>query len=109
MARFNRTNFYKHETVNGVEVCDLLNNYYNQLFQIKRNVQYYTLRFDDVGRPDLLSYKLYDGIIDYWWILLKVNDIGDIWNDMNVGDVIMVPDSLDIEDFYTAVQNIKSS
>jgi len=43
------------------------------------------------------------GNIKYWWLLLKVNNIDDIWNDMKVGEPIIVPDINDYEDWLLKV------
>ena len=63
---------------------------------------------DDVQNPDLLSLKIY-GKQDYWWILCKINNIQDVWNDIKPGDIIIVPDISDIEDFYTRIKKKKKS
>ncbi len=47
----------------------------------------------------MLSFKLY-GRTNLWWILARINDIVDVFNDLEVSDVIKVPDIVDIEDFY---------
>jgi hypothetical protein len=106
MARFTRTNFYPKVIVDGIEECDLLNNFFNRAFKIQRDVGFYTLRQQDIYRPDLLSYKFY-GTPDLWWILYKFNKIEDVWNDLEVGKVIQVPDRADIEDFYSEAQKLK--
>lgn len=49
-------------------------------------------------RPDLLSYKIY-GDTQYWWILLKYNNIIDL-NDLYKGRVISYPSLNDIEYLY---------
>jgi hypothetical protein len=103
--RFTRSNFYPVISIDGKESLDLLNNYYNTCFKIKRPVSYYTICEQDLYRPDLLSYKLY-GTTDYWWLLLKVNSIDNIWEDLNVEDVIQVPDILDFEDFYSETKKL---
>ena len=35
---------------------------------------------------------------------MKYNQIDDMWNDLEVGKVLSVPDIRDIRDFYTAVK-----
>lgn len=103
MSRFNRTNFVKREVVDNKVEMQLVNDYFEDCFEIKRQVKYYQLEKNDVQHPDLLSIKLY-GIQDYWWILCKINNIYDIWYDIVPGKVIVVPNVSDIEDFYTAVK-----
>jgi len=107
MNKFKRTKFMKSHDVDGNIECDIVDNYWT-LFEIKRSVSYYRITWSDVERPDLLSIKLY-GAMKYWWILLKVNNIDDIWNDMVVGDIITVPNVNDFEDWLLKVTSSKRS
>jgi hypothetical protein len=102
MNKFKRTNFYNQNEVNNIIENDLVDNNWN-LFKVKREVQYFTLTRGYIQRPDLLSLKLY-GDQSYWWILSKVNKIDDWWNDLKVDEVIMVPDKLDIDDWYFEIR-----
>lgn len=102
LQRFKRTNFYQTETVNNVLENDvLLNNF--DLFEITRPVTYFTLSPSYIQRPDLLSIKFY-GDQQYWWLILKINTIDDPWNEMIPETVIIIPNMLDIEDFYLRVK-----
>jgi len=108
MSRYNRTNFYKKEIVNGILENDLLLNYFDDYFVVNRPTGFYTLKNIDLRRPDSVSRKLY-GVQDFWWILSKFNNIDDWWNDVEAGSVIRIPNILDIEDFYLRVKTkIKS-
>lgn len=106
MSRFSRTNFYYKNIIDGNLEIDLLNNFYNLVFKIKRPLSFYTLRQQDLQRPDLISYKIY-GDVNYWWILFKYNQIDDIWNDLEIGQVISIPSKQDIEDFYIESRKLK--
>ena len=106
MSRWNRKNFTKTELVDDSLEMDLANNYFNELFQIKRPMRYYSIEKKDLRNPDLLSLTFYKKI-DFWWIICRYNNIDDVWNDMVVGTVIHVPDIADIEDFYTEVKKQK--
>lgn len=98
MSRFNRTKFYKEKMIdNNPELDFLLGDI--QDFEIKRECSFHTIREEDVKRPELLSYKLY-GNQAYWWILMYINEIHDVWNDMIVGTVIQVPHVKDIQEWY---------
>jgi len=108
MARYTISNYFPKATINGIQEPDLLNNYFAQAFKIKRAVNFYTLRYHDIFRPDLLSNKLY-GTPDLWWILFKYNNIDDVWNDLEEGMVIHVPSMADIEDFVSDAQKLKSA
>jgi hypothetical protein len=103
MSRFNRTNFIKTEVIDDIVRLHLVNDYFDDCFKITREVQYYQVERTDIQNPDLLSLKVY-GVSDYWWILCMVNRIYDVWNDLIEGDIIIVPDISDIEDFYTNVK-----
>jgi len=107
MARFDRTNFYFSNLIDNSLELDILNNFYNLSFQIKRPLSYYQIREQDLGRPDLLSYKLY-GDTSLWWIIFKYNNIDDVWNDMEIGQIIAVPDRQDIEDFYISSRGLQN-
>lgn len=102
LSKYRISNFYKTVEVDGILEKDLLQNNWD-LFEIKRPTTFFTVPYTFRKRPDLLSIKLY-GKQDYWWILLKVNDIQDPWNDIHIGDIIQVPNVRDIEDFYAAVR-----
>ena len=98
MSRYNRSNFYPENSYNGDTTLDFALGSIAKL-KIKRATTYYTIRYEDIARPDLLSYKLY-GKIAYWYLLAEVNDIFDWWNDVVEGDVIQVIDEKDIQDWY---------
>jgi len=96
ITRFNRDNFL--ETVScPLPEKDLLTNNVET-----RNMKYtiYRVTEFDIGRPDLLSRKLY-GTQDYWWYLMKFNEVDDVWNDLYSGMLLKVPSIEDINLFIT--------
>jgi hypothetical protein len=101
MSRLNRSNFYPKVIIDGITLNDFQNNFYDRFFEIKRPLSYYTIQQQDIQRPDMISYKVY-GDLNYWWILMKYNNIFDVWNDLVVGEVLNVPSKLDIDDFIIA-------
>jgi len=103
-TRFNRKNFLNKVNNSGVEEYDLIMSNW-EFFKIKRSTTFYTIQPSDIGRPDILSLKIYNSI-DYWWILLLINGINDPYNDLKVGDIIQIPSILDIEDFYLKIKNL---
>ena len=103
-SRYIRTNFLNKENVDGVQEYDLVMSNF-EYFKIQRPMTFYTITGDDIGRPDLLSLRLYSDM-NYWWILGEVNGIDDFSNDIVEGDVISVPNKLDIEDFYLKIRNL---
>lgn len=98
--KFNRENFLIKNKSN-TEWDLLLSNW--DLFKITRPVTFDKIRYGDLYRPDMLSYRVYNDE-SYWWVLCKVNQIDDIWNDMYNGMEIIIPDINDIEDFYYVVR-----
>jgi hypothetical protein len=103
MSRWNRSNFFVKSIVNDRLEIDMVYNFFNENFKVKRDMLFYTIREDDIQRPDLISIKNY-GENSFWWIIGKINSIDDWWNDVKVGDIIKIPDKLDIEDFYSEVK-----
>ncbi len=101
--KFKRTNFLsKVETVSGLNEYDMLSSNWD-LFEINNPITYDNVLILDLHRPDKLSFRIY-GDSQYWWILCKFNHIDDVWNDMNIGDDLIVPSMADIEDFYARVK-----
>lgn len=98
MDKFSRSNFYTKEIVNGILESDLITNVFND-FKFKNAFTEYTVREDDIGRPDLISFKNYNKI-NFSWIIMKVNNIEDVWNDLYVGKVLSLPSEVDIDNYY---------
>lgn len=96
--KFARTNFFKQNVVGGIVENDLPFNDWNN-FKFKRPRRYYTLQQQDVLRPEYLAYKFY-GKQGYWWIIMKLNNIDDVYNEMVTGKSIQLPSEKDIEEFY---------
>jgi hypothetical protein len=71
-------------------------------FVIKRPISYYEVTVADLQRPDLISTKIY-GSQDYWWILLKYNEIMCVW-DIKEGDLLKVPSVLDVESWLGSIK-----
>ncbi len=83
------------------EERDLSNTNFS-LFQALRPLSYYTIKYGDIGRPDLISQRVY-GTVKYWWIICKFNQIDDVWNDIKAGVSIKLPNIQDIKEFYSSV------
>jgi len=98
MDKYNRTNFYKTENVDAIQEKDLITNI-TDVFDNQTDYVFYKVKEFDLLRPDLIALRLY-GSITYWWILMKANNIEDIWNDLYTGQVLVVPPISDIERFY---------
>jgi len=93
-----RTKFFKIEEVDSVEEFDYL---YNSLhnFEITYQPGYYRVVDEDIYRPDLISYKNY-GTVNYWWLVIFINGVYDPFYDLAVGDLLTIPNILDIYEFY---------
>jgi hypothetical protein len=94
----NRSRFYNTVTVNGTVELDLIDNSLSA-FQMKRTPGYHRVSEEEIARPDLISYRLY-GTHVYWWIICLVNAMSNPLMDLEVGDVLTIPNLLDIHDFY---------
>jgi len=97
-GKFSRTNFYRQNEVDNVTENDLKNNGFNS-FEFKRPRTFFTVRIEHIGRLDLVSLRTL-GKIDYWWIIAKVNNIDDLYNDMSEGQSLQIPAIADIDEFY---------
>lgn len=93
-----RTNFFNITTTDGNQEYDHL---YNTLsrFTINYPVRYYRIQEEDIMRPDLISYKAYQSV-SYWWLIAFINNINNPFTDMEVGNLIKIPNTIDIYDFY---------
>lgn len=101
--KYNRTEFMSVQDVDGILEMDLVDNNFD-LFEITIPMTYFTISRTYIKRPDLLSLALYEKM-NYWWILAKVNNIDDWWNDLEIGDVIDVPNLIDIENWLYKVKS----
>ena len=94
----NRLKFYKTVTVNKTKELDFL--YHNlSKFVMTYEVAYYRVCLDDLMRPDMISYKNY-GTVDYWWLICFINNIFDPFHDFEVGQMLKIPNILDVYTFY---------
>jgi hypothetical protein len=92
MTKFNRDNYLKLNTDR-----DLISNNFSK-YKFKYPTSIYKVIGSDVQRPDIISYKLF-GRIDYWWFIMKLNKIDDVWNELYPGLILRVPDIRDINDY----------
>jgi len=99
-----RTIYYeKQNVVSGatetvIPEFDYLNNNLSN-FVMNYDPSYYTVKEDDKARPDLISYKTYR-TVSYWWLICYVNEIQNPFLDVYVGQLMVIPNILDIYDFY---------
>jgi hypothetical protein len=96
--KYSRTNFFEKNKIDGVLENDLITNNFNQT-TFDRNKTFYSIKSQDIQRPELLSYKQYQNQ-NMWWFIMKYNDVDDIWNDLSPSDSLTILNNLDIEDYY---------
>lgn len=83
-----RSNFLKTETVDGITQYDLGSMNFKD-FDWGENL-YYVTKEEDLGRPDIISQKIY-GTVNYAWFLMKYNGICDIHYDIKLAQYIKYP------------------
>ena len=106
-TKYNRRNFIPtfFNEVDGVTELALSDSNWDRYFETKYPTKKYQLKQADVSRPDLISFNIY-GRADYWWILMKFNNIIDPFTELNrPGLVMRFPDIKDIQDYYMNVKN----
>lgn len=92
-----RTLFYKKFTTDGVEELDFLHNSLSQ-FKITYEPNYYRVDDADIPDPALISFRCY-GTVEFWWVLLLVNEIQNPFIELTSGMILMIPSIIDIYDF----------
>jgi hypothetical protein len=93
----NRTDFFAKVTVDGVEERDFLQNPM-ATFPMKYEPLYYRVNSADIMRPWIISLKCY-GLVDFWWLLMFLNNIDNPFTDIVEGMILTVPNRIDIIDF----------
>ena len=105
--KYDRSNFFleiNHKMNDGrnVKEYDLGASYF-RLFKAINPTRPFQLTKYDANRPDRVSMEVY-GVMDYWWIILKFNNIADVFYEFQEGDIIQIPDVQDIKVFLKTVQ-----
>lgn len=100
LDKFNRSKFLSPVVIDNVNEFDLVSNTINQ-FKFNREKRYYRVQEEDIQRPDLIAIKAYRDVeaMRFWWIVCYLNNIMDPWNDININDLLIIPDKRDVEDF----------
>jgi len=93
----NRLSFYHELTVEGIKELDFLWHALSE-FKMKYEPIYYRVRSTDTLRIDMISDKCYDDV-NFWWIILLVNGLDDPFTDLKEGDLLVIPNKLDIYNF----------
>lgn len=93
----NRSNFYQKFTVDGIPQLDFLFHPLSE-FEMQYDPVYYRVTGEDDMRPDNISNKVY-GTVEFWWVILLVNDINNPFTDIDPGTVLTIPNRIDIYNF----------
>lgn len=105
--KFNRSNFIPkfENTIYGTLEFDLNNETWERYFNQKYSPIKHIVKKHEIHRPDLISLNRY-GVEDYWWVVLKYNNIEDIYTDLNVaGALIYIPNINDINNYISNLKN----
>lgn len=108
--RFNRAEFYKIENTEGVEEFDFTT-FSLADFNFNREKSFLKITEADLLRPDLIAIKAYGDLQfqNVWWIIMYVNDIHDIWNDLQIGDILTIPNRKDLEELISFNRKTRNS
>ncbi len=99
--KYDRTNFMTQEyLLDNKRGYDMTSNKIDD-FNFSRPKTRYTVTEQDLYRPDNICIKGYNSLEaqNWWWIVMWYNEIFDVYNDLEIGDVLYLPNRLDIEDF----------
>ena len=105
--KYNRRNFVPvfTNTTYGVDELALSDSSWIRYFELKYPTTTYQLTYGDRQRPDLISFTVY-AKADYWWIILKFNNIMDPFTELSTpGLILEIPNIKDIQDYYMNVKN----
>ena len=84
----------------------LTSSFLDSILNLKPRIKF-LVRGEDF-RPDYISYKVYDGDTQYWWVVMFYNGIYDR-NDLVTGMVLNLPSIDQIEDVYFSLKKNKTS
>jgi hypothetical protein len=100
----NRTNFFTivEASITGLDAdkTNELDFLWNPLtaMELTYDPTYYRVTGADLMRPDEISNKSY-GTPDFWWILCLLNDIDSPLTDLEIGQILTIPNPIDIFNF----------
>lgn len=105
LSKFNRRQFYNLPAVDGVEVLDMLSLRWLKFQKTLRNrrVRIHVVRQFELGRLWAISNIYYD-TDNLDWILALVNNITDMIGGMEIGQELVIPSMIDVEEFYNEIR-----
>lgn len=92
-----RYKIYNTEIVDNYSELDFLSNMMS--INYSGNTVPFTVGSVHVGRPDIISFQVY-GDDRFWWLLLKYNNVSDVWNDLKPGMILRCPPKNILEKYY---------
>ena len=102
LDKYSRSRYFPKNNIDGINENDLAFSGFSD-YVFKDKFKSYTVTQSDLQRPDLISGKIFQKP-NYWWIVMKLNNICDIWNDLTVGLTILIPSENDIQGLITFMQ-----
>lgn len=96
--KYTRSKFMNSVDVGTTEL-DLVSNDLSR-YEFRYPTTSYRVTDNDIARPDRISYRLYE-TQEYWWLLMKYNNIDDVWNELYGGLVLQVPDRRDFDEYLS--------
>jgi len=95
--RLDPKNLFRTVKVDGVKETNFLADPpLNYEFETVQSV--FMIERKHVGRPDVISNEVY-GDTAFDWVIMLANDIDDPFEDIKVGDTIVLPEVTEIFDF----------
>jgi hypothetical protein len=93
-----RLKFYNLASVNNISEIDYMTSSLKN-FNPRHELSTYRVTDEDLMAPDLISYKVY-GTEEYWWLILRFNRIIDPFTELETGDLLYIPNIVDIYEWY---------
>jgi hypothetical protein len=72
--------------------------YEKPIFTPSQDDFYHTVQMGEEFRLDLISYFYYR-TPELWWLVALSNNIGSVLDDINVGDILLIPSPSSVTDF----------
>ena len=94
----NRISLMDINVIDDVRERDMFSTDFALGFRAKRGVRWRKIQSDEVGRPDLISFREY-GNVGLWWLIMKINGIIDPF-DLAPGTQLAIPNRMDYADYY---------
>lgn len=97
MRNLKRKFLYEKKTEKGNQELDYLDTNIHNL-NLEQATTFRVPAFM-VGRPDIISYAVYESPY-YYWLIMYANDIIDPFEEIQENDVLIVPSLLDYYNFF---------